>query len=281
MVEVARFEVGAATLTRVPYFDVALDPAAASLTPEQVVSLSEWSVPSWATAEGELLVGQAVWVIESGGRVIVVDPCGAADPFIRTGPEAVGHQEAVLSAMTAAGFPPESVDVVALSHLDGIGLTAVVDEDGFWSPAFPKARVVMTSAELDFLAGRDDVGGLPILRDLIDQGAVDGVADGHQLTDEVTMRISAGHSPGHALIEIDSRDERAVLVGHLAISPMNLAVPAAPGAHLDAGVAQHAIDHLVASAADDGVLLIGPLWPYPGAGEVTSRDRRVVPAFVG
>jgi len=106
MVEVAKFEVGAATLTRVPYFDVALDPAAASLTPEQVVELSEWSVPSWATAEGELLVGQAVWVIESEGRVIVVDPCGAADPFIRTGPEAIGHQDAVLSAMTSAGFPP-------------------------------------------------------------------------------------------------------------------------------------------------------------------------------
>jgi hypothetical protein len=83
MVDVASFEVGAATLTRVPYFDVALDPAAATLTPEQVVELSGWAVPSWATSEGELLVGQAVWVIESEGREIVVDPCGAADAFIR------------------------------------------------------------------------------------------------------------------------------------------------------------------------------------------------------
>ncbi len=282
MVEVARFEVGATTLTRVPYFDVALDPAAANLNPEQMVELSEWGVPSWATAEGELLVGQAVWVLESEGRVIVVDPCGAADPFIRTGPEAIGHQGAVLSAMAAAGFPAESVDVVALSHLDGIGLTAVVDQDGRWTPAFPKARIVLTAAELDFLASRDDVGGLPILRELIDQGAVDGVPDGHALTDEVTMRISAGHSPGHTLVAVESRDERAVLLGHLAISPLNTAVAAQPFAHHDAAVAKAALDEVVDAAAEDGSLVIGPLWPYPGAGQVTAGDcRRIVPAFVG
>ena len=281
MVDVARFEIGATTLTRVPYFDVALDPAAANLGPEHVVALAEWGTPSWATAEGELLIGQAIWVIESEGHVIVVDPCGAADPFIRTGPEAVDHQLAVLSAMTAAGHPPESVDVVALSHLDGIGLTAVVDEDGHWSPAFPEARIVMTSAELEFLAGCDDVGGLSILRELIEQGAVDGVRDGHALTDEVAMRITGGHSPGHALIEVDSRGERAVLLGHLAVSPLNTAVPAAPHAHVDAVVAQAALDQLIASAADDGALVIGPLWPYPGAGQVAAGDRRIVPAFVG
>jgi glyoxylase-like metal-dependent hydrolase (beta-lactamase superfamily II) len=280
MVDVARFEVGAATLTRVPYFDVALDPAVANLTPEQVAALSEWGTPTWATAEGEVLIGQAIWVIESEGRLIVVDPCGAADPFIRSGPEAVGHQDAVLSAMTAAGYPPESVDVVALSHLDGIGLTAVVDDDGRWSPAFPEARIVLTSTELDFLAARDDVGGLEQLNDLIAQGAVDGVADGHRFTTEVAIRRTGGHSPGHAVIVVDSRDERAVLIGHLAISPLNTAVPTAPDAHVDADLAQIALDDLIASAAGDGSLVIGPLWPHPGAGQVTG-DRRIVPAFVG
>lgn len=281
MVDVARFEVGAVGMTRVPYFDVALEPSAANLTAEQVIAHADWGTPTWATPEAEILVGQAIWVLESDGRVIAVDPCGAADPFIRTGPEALGHQDAVLSAMTAAGFPPESVDVVALSHLDGIGLTAVVDEHGRWSPAFPQARIVLTTAELDFLATRDDVGGLAQLDELIAQGAVDGVADGHRFTDEVSLRITGGHSPGHALVEVDSQGERAVFIGHLAISPLNTAFTAEPEAHGDAVVAQAAIDEVVRAAAVDGSLVVGPLWPYPGVGQVAEGELRIVPAFVG
>ena len=280
MVDVARFEVGAVTMTRVPYFDVALDPAVAALTPEQVVANADWATPNWTTAEGEVLVGQAIWVLESEGVVIVVDPCGAADPFIRSGPEAITHQDAVLSAMTAAGHPPETVDVVALSHLDGIGLTAVVDDEGRWSPAFPSARIVLSSAELDFLATRDDVGGLVALNELIAQGAVDGVADDHRFTDEVSMRTRGGHSPGHALIEVDSLGERAVFIGHLAISPLNTAVAAVPTAHDDVVAAQATLDEVIGTAALDGSLVVGPLWPHPGAGQV-SAEKKIVPVFVG
>ena len=157
-----------------PYFDVALEPSAVGLTSAEVAAAPDWCVPTWTTVEGEVLVGQVIWVIESQDRVIVVDPCGASDPFLRSGPEAVSHQEAVLAAMASAGFPAERVDAVVLSHLDGIGMTAVVDGSGRWTPAFPAARILLTSAELDFLAGRDDVGGLDELRSLLSQGAVDG-----------------------------------------------------------------------------------------------------------
>jgi glyoxylase-like metal-dependent hydrolase (beta-lactamase superfamily II) len=278
MVETARFEVGAVTLTRVPYFDVALEPAAVGLTPEAVASAPEWCVPTWTTREGEVLVGQAIWVIESEGRVVVVDPCGASDAFLRSGPEAVTHQEAVLGAMAAAGFPPERVDTVVLSHLDGIGMTAVVDGDGRWTPAFPDARIVMTADELDFLAGRDDVAGIVELRELVGQGVVDAVGGDHRLTSAVVLRRSAGHSPGHVLIEVESRGERAVFIGHLAINPIHLTMVAGEGAHLDAATTQAVIDDLLDAAAEDGALVIGPLWPFPGAAQITPGERRVVPA---
>ncbi|HEY2429177.1 MAG TPA: hypothetical protein VGI06_09625, partial [Acidimicrobiales bacterium] len=144
------FSVGAATLTRVPYFDVPLEAAVAGLTAEQVRAVP-WAQPVWA-ADGMVVIGQAVWVIESAGRVIVVDPCGAADAFIRTGPAAVEHQDAVIGALDTAGFSRERVDAVFLSHLDGIGMTAIVDADGWWSPTFPHARILVTGAELDWVA---------------------------------------------------------------------------------------------------------------------------------
>ena len=90
----------------------------------------------------------------------------------------------MLAALRAAGFPPERVDVVVLSHLDGIGMTAVVTPDGGWAPAFPNARVVMTAAELEWLAGGSELavstGGHDALDALIAQGVVDGVDDGHR-----------------------------------------------------------------------------------------------------
>jgi hypothetical protein len=262
---VVQFRVGAALLTRVQYFDVPLDAEVVSLTAAQVRSI-DWATPSWATPEGQVLVGQALWVIESQGRVIVVDPCGAADAFIRSGPEAIGHQEAALGAMRAAGFPPERVDVVVLSHLDGIGMAAVVDTDGHWTPAFPNARIVMTTAELEYLAGPATAGGLDQLNTLIAQGAVDGVGDGHCLTTDVHLELTGAHSPGHAVVRVHSGGELATLIGHLALSPLHTTAEVRSNLHLDSARAKTVLDALVAEAAATESVLIGPLWPFPGAG---------------
>ncbi|MDQ1534256.1 MAG: hypothetical protein QOF28_2017 [Actinomycetota bacterium] len=270
---VAGFRVGDVELTRVPYFDVALDAAAVDLTAEQIQSV-EWAMPSWASADGRVLIGQAVWVVESQGLVIVVDPCGASDPFLRSGPEAVGHQEAVLDAMRAAGFPPERVDTVVLSHLDGIGMAALVAPDGRWVPAFPKARIVMMSAELEFLADGGPAQGLDALNALIAQGVVDGVHDGYQLTDEVSLQLTGGHTPGHAVVRVQSGGARATFLGHLALSPLNLFVARCAPADADAERAGDLLDALVAEAAADDALIVGSLWPFPGAGHV-SGDRVV------
>src|SRR5579862_8524251 len=156
MAEVQRFDVGAVRLSRVAYFDIALDPSVVGLTVDQVRAVD---APAWATPDGQVLVGQAVWVIESGGQVIVVDPCGAADEFLRAGPEALLHQDAVLRAMAEAGFPAERVDAVVLSHLDGIGMAARVATDGGWEPAFPNARLLITASELSWMAEPPEPSG--------------------------------------------------------------------------------------------------------------------------
>ena len=58
-----RLPVGDIVLTRVEYFDIALGPEVANLTAEQVLA-DEAAVPTWATAEGQVNVGQALWVLE-------------------------------------------------------------------------------------------------------------------------------------------------------------------------------------------------------------------------
>jgi glyoxylase-like metal-dependent hydrolase (beta-lactamase superfamily II) len=275
----ARFEIGSVTLTRVPYFDVALDPAVVGLTSEQI-DATPWAKPTWVNADGQALVGQAGWVIESQGRVLLVDPCGAADAFIRSGPEAVTHQEAFLAAMRAAGFAPERVDAVVLSHLDGIGMAAAVEPDGpagtGWGPLFPNARVVLTATELAWLDGQSAVGGLDALRALVARGIVDGVADDHRFTDEVRFERTGGHSPGHAVVHVESGGAHAMLLGHLALNPLQLTTVPHAGGHVDVAAANAWLAPFVARATES-TLLVGPLWPFPGAARFTD-DREIVAA---
>jgi glyoxylase-like metal-dependent hydrolase (beta-lactamase superfamily II) len=228
-------------------------------------------------ADGQALVGVVGWVIESDGRVLLVDPCGAADPFIRTGPEAVMHQDAFAAAMRAADFAAERVDTVVLSHLDGIGMAAGVEPDGGWGPLFPNARVVLTAAELAWLDGETQVGGLEALRSLIARGVVDGVADDHRFTDAVRFERTGGHSPGHAVVHVESAGAHAVLVGHLALNPLQLATLPHAGGHVDTAAANAWFEPFVARAARERLLLIGPLWPFPGAARI-DESGAVAPA---
>ena len=139
MTDTQRFSVGSVRLTRVPYFDVTLPPEAVALDEAEIRALP-WAVGTWCASPTEVRVGQVFWVIESAGRTIVVDPCCASDGFLRTGPEARDHQDAAFAAFRAAGFDPDSVDVVVMSHLDGIGMNALVDAGGAWRPAWGSPR---------------------------------------------------------------------------------------------------------------------------------------------
>jgi len=276
---IQRFKVGAVVLTRVEYFDVALDPSLVQLTVEQVRAVP-WACPTWAENDGNVKLGQAVWVVQSQGRTIVVHPCGASDQFLRTLPDAIKHQEAVMAKMRAAGLEPDHVDVVVLSHLDGIGMTAVVDRSGAWAPAFAKARVVLSEIEAEFIETCTfEIGGAAAFAALRAQGVVDPVVLPYAITDEVELVASPGHTPGHGALVVRSNGERAVFIGHLALNPVNVTAKPSRG-HLDPWQAWQTLNAILDEASRDGALVIGPLWPAPGAAVVSGKDasRKLTPA---
>ena len=252
-------------LSRVGYFDVPLDPDVIGFTKQQVASVP-WAVPAWATSAGQVLVGQAVWVIESDDRTLVVDPCGAADAFLRSGPEAVLHQEAVVAALANEGFAVDRVDAVVLSHLDGIGMSAAVAADGTWTPFFPNAKVLLSANELAHVESNPGIGGAPLLAELVRQGAVEALSPPQPVAPGVTVEQVGGHSPGHLVLRVG---DGAVFIGHLAVSPLQLSAGVQPAQHVDAVRAHDALEEELRRARDRHALMIGPLWPSPGAGRVT------------
>src|SRR5450755_3892151 len=98
--------VGDVMLTRVGYADVGIDPARVGLSAEDVAGVA-WAEPTWAH-DGEVRVGAAAWVIESGDARIVVDPAIAADDILRNDTDAAAHQEAFAALLDEAGFPRDT-----------------------------------------------------------------------------------------------------------------------------------------------------------------------------
>ena len=270
---VVAFALKSVSLTRVPYFDVALDAEVIDFSPQQVLEVP-WGVPDWVTAEGRVLVGQAIWVIESGGETVVVDPCGAADAFIRSGSEASIHEAAVIAAMASSGFPVDSVDIVVMSHLDGIGMVGSLDAEGHWSPLFPKARILISERELAHIEATEEIGGRSAFRELAAQGMVDAVQCPYEIAPHVTMEQTGGHSPGHCALRIG---DEAVLIGHLAVNPVQVSAGVMPTAHSDPLQAFTSLEQELTWARENNALLIGPLWPTPGAGKVAGPPWVITP----
>jgi glyoxylase-like metal-dependent hydrolase (beta-lactamase superfamily II) len=271
---VVTFSLGNVVLTRVPYFDVALDADVIGFSPQQLLEVP-WGIPDWTTSEGRVIVGQAIWVIESDDQTVVVDPCGAADTFLRSGPEASTHEAAAVGAMASAGFPVNSVDLVVMSHLDGIGMVGSLDAEGHCSPLFPNARIVVSERERAHIEANKEIGGRSAFRELEAQGVVDAVRCPYEIAPHVTMEQTGGHSPGHCALRVG---DEAVLIGHLAINPVQVSAGIMPTQHLEPILAFTALEQELAWARERNALIIGSLWPEPGAGKVVGPPWVISPA---
>jgi glyoxylase-like metal-dependent hydrolase (beta-lactamase superfamily II) len=264
------FEVGDLTLRRLSYAEVTAPADRVGLTRRQVCSVP-WAEPTWAL-DGDVRIGVAAWVIERGDTRIVVEPANVADDILRNDADAATHQEAFAVALAAGGVTRDNVTAVVSTHLDGIGMLAWREDDGTWTPFFRDAPIYLSQRELD---GIDDGTHHPSRTDALAQlraaGAVRPVVDEHdEIVPDVVLEHTGGHSPGHQAIRIggDARREQAVVVGHLAVTPLHLVTGPCPQQHPDP---QRADDALTA-LRDEGGILIGPLWPSPGAGQFVDGE---------
>src|SRR5689334_25313157 len=107
-----------------------------------------------------------------------------------------------LETMTAAGFPPESIDTVLCTHLhvDHVGWNTRLVE-GRWVPTFPNARYLFGRVELAHWSATRDPDERQILDDsvqpILDAGLAEQVDSDHVLSSEVRLEPTPGHTPGH------------------------------------------------------------------------------------
>jgi hypothetical protein len=260
-VTTTQLSIGDVRLTRVCYADVNVPADAVGLSADEVAVIA-WASPVWAEAN-EPKAAAAAWIIEHDGERIVVDPAQAADEILRNDNDAAAQQDAFARLLADAGFPRESFTHAIASHVEGVGMFGWRNDDGSWEPFFPNARILVTQTELDDIDGGGQRPARPeVVAQLRARGAFLAVGDTTKVTSAITLERDGGHCPGHALVRIESNGETAVMVGHLAVSPLLVVTGPNTIENRDAPGAWETTCEL----RDSGAILIGPLWPTPGAG---------------
>ena len=154
------------------------------------------------------------------GRVLV--ETGIGDRISERGRAMRGYEGPwIVPALEAAGFAPDSVDAIAVSHLHYDHAGGVLRSDG--SLAFPRARFIAQLAEWEFALGLNprlvasyDQPELRLIRDLGMQDAADGDAE---IVPGVSVFATGGHSAGHQGVIVRGEERTLAFFGDLCMRP--------------------------------------------------------------
>ena len=257
-----------------------------------VVARTSWLRPDFADEEGILRLASHSFALEADGLRILVDT-GIGNGKRRTNPAWHNLNSDYDARLTAAGFAPETVDVVILTHLhtDHVGWNTR-SEGGSWVPTFPNARYLTSHTEWNCWAGvemedarqqmfRDSVhpvqdAGLFELVDVADEGT--GIAPG------VRLLPSPGHTPGQVTVELSSQGKRALISGDSIHHPVQMGHPNLSSCvDIAPELAARTRHRMLDSLAGTSTLLLGSHFPAPTAGHVRREGNayRLAPAVPG
>jgi glyoxylase-like metal-dependent hydrolase (beta-lactamase superfamily II) len=240
------------------------------------VAKATWLVPDVAGDDGAITFRVQSFVVEHNDKTIVIDPC-------------VGNgkqrnlffwndlQLPWLERFTAAGFDPDSVDLVIHTHLheDHIGWDTHL-ADGLWVPTFPNARHVYVAEELDWAEGDDRRQGHDPFADsiapILDAGLSWEVTPDADIGDGIRLLPTPGHTPGHAAIRIETSAEPLVISGDVLHHPFQLSNPdIAEVADWDAGQARETRRAFFDEHADGDALVAGTHFPVAPVGHIETH----------
>ncbi|WP_405943106.1 MBL fold metallo-hydrolase [Streptomyces sp. NBC_00207] len=250
-----------------------------------------WLAPDhWEPEQGQAVMALQSWVLRSAGQTILIDT-GVGNGRERPHSPHFHHwQTDFLGALAGVGVHPEDVDIVVNTHLhaDHVGWNTH-DVGGEWAPTFPHARYLIPAAD-DFHfgpgnsrgKGRNPDDGL-VYEDSIAPVHRAGQAllwDGtHRIDEHLTLEPAPGHTPGSSVLRLESQGERAVFVGDLMHSPVQIVQPSCNSCFcLDPVQAAASRRRVLQRAADERELVVPAHFAGPGALNVRATADAFAPA---
>ena len=241
-------------------------------TPE-VLGAIPWMRP-FVDDDNKLVLSIHTLIVESQDQTIMVDTCIGNDKE-RNYPRWNMMQNDFMARFGDAGFAPERVDTVLCTHMhvDHVGWNTML-VDGKWQPTFGNADYLFAKDEWDHWRVEPQEYG-PVIEDsvqpIFDADMAVLVNQDHQVTDEVRLEPTPGHTPGHVSIHITSRGEEAVITGDMIHHPCQIKHPDWSSiADTDPDMAATTRDGFIANYADRPVLIIGTHFAGPTAGKIVT-----------
>jgi glyoxylase-like metal-dependent hydrolase (beta-lactamase superfamily II) len=247
-------------------------------TPERL--REPWLQPF--TEGGAVAMHVHIFAIEASGKRILVDTALGNEKH-RQIPDADNLHTPLLHRLAAAGFAPETVDLVITTHMhvDHVGWNTQLAE-GSWVPTFPNARYLTDRREWDYWTaaaeGDEEVAQLhrDSLQPVHDNGLynlLDIPEAGTEVADGVRLVPTRGHTPGHLSVRLTGSERNALISGDSLHHPVQLAQPdISTVGDVDPAEAQATRHRLLTELAGTDDLLLGTHFTHPTGGRVQQQD---------
>jgi glyoxylase-like metal-dependent hydrolase (beta-lactamase superfamily II) len=194
-------------------------------------------------------------VVDTGNGVVLFD----------TGTDAAG----ITAALAAAGYAPEDIGTVVLTHMHGDHIGGLTSEDG--TPTFANAVYVTGQAEFDHWAAAGNEGFDAKVRPFADRFTF--IGDEGEAAAGISGMAAFGHTPGHMVYRISSGDRQLLLMGDLANHYVwSVAYPDwEVRFDADKAAAAQSRRRILGMAAAERTPVIGYHMPFPAMGFIETR----------
>jgi glyoxylase-like metal-dependent hydrolase (beta-lactamase superfamily II) len=253
----------------------------------------DWLVPDhYAPDHDRLITSVHSWLIRTGRHTILLDSCAGNHKDRPAQPRFHRLELPYLDRLREAGVGPAEIDIVLCTHLhtDHVGWNTML-RDGRWVPTFPNAKYLFSRTENEYGDPRrnpkaaaepqrnnayyDSV--LPV----IEAGQAELVDGEHAIGDGIVIEPAPGHTPGHVVLKLADRGERAVFCGDVIHHPLQVYAP-----HWNSGFcelpdeARATRRRVLAHCAEERALLFPCHFGAPHVAAIARKGEAFEPRFI-